>query len=106
MSEFNVTADQVLEVLSDIIDPEMHINIVDLGLIYKVNLDPEKARVEVDMTLTSPGCPIGPNLIESVKFKCSRIAGVKEVGVNLVFNPPWNPRIHATEEGQMELGII
>ena len=106
MSEFNVTVDRVMERIAEVIDPELHINIVDLGLIYKVDIDPEKALVAVDMTLTSPGCPIGPSLMAAVQQKCSSIDGVKDAVVNIVFNPPWNPRIHATEDGKMELGLV
>jgi metal-sulfur cluster biosynthetic enzyme len=106
MSELNISVDQVLEAISEIIDPELRINIVDLGLIYKINIIPEKAMIEVDMTLTSMGCPIGPELIAQVQQRCTAIEGVKDAVVNIVFDPPWNPRIHATEDGKMELGII
>ena len=106
MSEFNIDVDQVMEVISEVIDPDIRISIVDLGLIYKVNIIPERALIEVDMTLTSMACPIGPQLMAQVQEKCAAIEGVKDVVVNIVFDPPWNPRIHATEDGKMELGII
>jgi metal-sulfur cluster biosynthetic enzyme len=106
MSEFNISVDQVMEAISEIVDPELRINIVDLGLIYKVNIVPEKALIEVDMTLTSIACPIGPQLMAQVQQRCVAIEGIKDAVVNIVFDPPWNPRIHATEDGKMELGII
>ena len=106
MKSLNTSVDIVLEAISEIIDPELKINIVDLGLIYKVSIIPEKNLVEVDMTLTSIGCPIGPALVSQVQQRCAAIEGVQDAIVNLVFDPPWNPRIHATEDGKMELGII
>jgi metal-sulfur cluster biosynthetic enzyme len=106
MSELSITKEQVLETLSDIIDPELRINIVDLGLIYKVEIIPERKTVAVDMTLTSIACPIGPALMEQVHNKCLTIEGIEDAVVNMVFDPPWNPRVHATEDGKMELGII
>lgn len=106
MTELKLTKEQVLEALSEIVDPELHINIVDLGLIYRVDIFPEKALIEVDMTLTSMGCPIGPSLLASVQNRCLGIEGVKDAVVNLVFDPLWNPRIHASEEAKMDLGIF
>lgn len=106
MNELNISVDQVLEALSEIQDPDLKINIVDLGLIYKISIVPEKKLIEVDMTLTSMGCPFGPAIMSSVQNRCTAIEGVQDAVVNIVFNPPWNPRIHASEEGKMELGII
>lgn len=106
MSQLNINVDQVTEALMDVIDPDLKINLVDLGLIYKISIIPEKALIEVDMTLTSMACPMGPALMNSVQQRCLAIEGVKDAVVNLVFDPPWNPRIHCTEDGKMELGII
>ncbi|MDH4199319.1 MAG: metal-sulfur cluster assembly factor [Spirochaetia bacterium] len=106
MSVSNLTKEQVLEALSEVMDPELHINLVDLGLIYNVKIDPEKALVEVDMTFTSVGCPVGPSLLMTVQNRCMAIEGVKDAVVHIVFDPPWNPRVHATEDGKMELGIF
>lgn len=111
-----ITKETVLSVLAEIIDPELHIGIVDLGLIYDVR--PEKVEaskaedgqegynVEVDMTLTSVACPMGPQLRAAVHHKTQNLKGVKDVTVNLIFNPPWDPREHASEDAQMELGLI
>jgi metal-sulfur cluster biosynthetic enzyme len=105
-----ITKELLLSVLSDIIDPELRIAIVDLGLIYDVKVHPGTSentkKVEVDMTLTSIACPVGPALRQAVHNKCEEVEGVEEVIVNLIFSPPWDPRIHASEDAQMELGIM
>ena len=99
----------ILETLSGIVDPELQINIVDLGLVYDVRLSGDEAsgfQIEVDMTLTSIACPIGPTLKAAVQYRCEKLPGVKEVTVNIVFNPPWDVRKHASEDAKLELGII
>lgn len=78
---------QVMEVLKRCYDPEMPVNIVDLGLIYGVSVD--KGKVNVKMTLTSPGCPMHFFMAEDIKKNVSDIKGVKDVDVEVVFNPPW-----------------
>lgn len=103
--------DTVLNALAGIIDPELHISIVELGLIYDVVLTPDEAnegkfKAEVTMTLTSPGCPIGPQLQAAVHHRTEKMEQISEAKVNLVFNPPWDPREHASEDAQMELGLI
>lgn len=99
------TKEAVLEVLKEVYDPEIPINIVDLGLIYRVEF-PNPERVEVDMTLTGMGCPVGPQMVETVR---STIAmsnpQLKEVQVNLVWRPPWDPK-KATEDGKVMLGAM
>ena len=106
MEQVTITKEQILEALSEIIDPELRINIVDLGLIYDATFNSENSTIDVEMTLTSIGCPIGPQLVSAVETRCLKIDGVKEANVNVVFDPMWNPRIHATEDGKMELGIV
>ncbi len=104
--EMNVpTEEQVLEALKDVIDPELGINIVDLGLIYGAKPDPETGKVEVEMTLTSPGCPAGPEIKSAVWITVKRMDGVEDCDVNLVWKPKWDPMLHASEEAQMFLGI-
>ncbi len=103
--------DKVLNVLAGIIDPELHISIVELGLIYDVTINPDpentdKYSIEIVMTLTSPGCPIGPQLQAAVHHRVEKMEEVSQVKVNLVFTPPWDPREHASEDAQMELGLI
>ena len=95
----------IREALKDIIDPEIGINIVDLGLIYDVLPNEETRQVEVNMTLTSPGCPVGPELKSSVWLTVKRMDGVEDCEVNLVWKPRWDPSVHASEEAQMFLGI-
>lgn len=95
----------IREALKDVIDPEIGINIVDLGLIYDVEPNDEKRHVDVNMTLTSPGCPVGPELKSAVWLTVKRMNGVADCEVNLVWKPRWDPSVHASEEAQMFLGI-
>lgn len=98
-----LTPDDIREVLRDVVDPEMHINIVDLGLIYDVVIDsPEK--VSVKMTLTSPGCPYGPYLFYKVRALLEAMPRVKEVDLEIVWDPPWGAE-HMSEEARLELGL-
>lgn len=97
--------EQIREALKDVIDPEIGINIEDLGLIYDVEPDPETRMVNVNMTLTSPGCPVGPELKSAVWLTVKRMDGVEDCEVNLVWKPRWDPSVHASEEAQMFLGI-
>jgi metal-sulfur cluster biosynthetic enzyme len=94
----------VLTALKDIYDPEIPINIVDLGLIYRVDF-PTPEKVEVDMTLTGMGCPVGPAMVEQVKGTVLMIPGIKEADVNLVWRPAWNPK-NATEDGKVLLSAM
>jgi metal-sulfur cluster biosynthetic enzyme len=97
--------EQVLEALRPIQDPEIFLSIVDLGLIYGVDVAAEGAKVVVRMTLTGPGCPVGPQILAAVHNTISRIPGVKEPDVQLVWDPPWNPVIHASDDAKDALGI-
>ncbi len=99
------TREEVLEMLKEVVDPEIGMNIVDLGLIYEVLPDPEARRVQVNMTLTSPGCPLGPEIKQAVWLTVKRMAGVEECQVDLVWKPAWDPTVHASEEVRMALGI-
>jgi metal-sulfur cluster biosynthetic enzyme len=102
-----VTEDAVLEALKQVVDPELFVNVVDLGLIYIVTLAEaeDKTNVEIEMTLTSPACPAGPQLIQNSKDVLGRIEGVGEVNVKLVMIPPWTPD-RMTEEARDQLGIF
>ena len=97
-----VDPDQVWHALRSIHDPEIPVNIVDLGLVYQVDID--EGQVEVTMTLTSPGCGMGPVLVQDVEDRVACVPHVLEVDVSLVFDPPWS-RDLMTEEAQLELGI-
>ncbi|MFT7651388.1 MAG: putative FeS assembly SUF system protein SufT [Candidatus Azotimanducaceae bacterium] len=93
----------VWEALASVYDPEIPVNIVDLGLIYGVSL--QSTRVEIDMTLTAPGCGMGPVLVAEVEDRVLRAPGITDVSVNLVFDPPWS-REKMSEEAQLELGLF
>jgi probable FeS assembly SUF system protein SufT len=99
--------ERILEVLRQIYDPEIPVNIVDLGLIYRLDIEENEdgARVEIDMTLTAPGCSLGPVLSEEVKQRVEQIPGVKEVTVNVVFDPPWTSD-RLSETARLELGLL
>ena len=99
------TPEEITEAIKEVIDPEIGINIVDLGLIYEVVPDPESGHVVVNMTLTSPGCPAGPELTSAVWMVVKRMEHVKDCDVKLIWSPRWDPQVHATEEGRMYLGL-
>jgi metal-sulfur cluster biosynthetic enzyme len=100
------TLQEITNVLMAVEDPELHINVVDLGLIYKVDRDEKAKKITVDMTLTSPACPYGPQLLGQTHALMSRLPNVKEVKINTVWSPKWDPRIHSSEVAQMLLGLI
>ena len=93
----------VWHALRSVYDPEIPVNIADLGLIYAVRVEDDK--VDIDMTLTAPGCGMGPVLIEEVKDRVRQVPNLIDVGVALVFEPPWS-RDMMTEEAQLELGVF
>ena len=102
-----VNEDQVREALKQVIDPELFVNIIDLGLVYEVRVEEveEKSNVAIDMTLTSPACPAGPQIIANSKDVLGRIEGVGAVDVKLVMTPPWTPD-RMTEDARDQLGIF
>ena len=97
--------EEIREALKEVIDPEIGISIVDLGLIYDVLPDPESGHVQINMTLTSPGCPAGPELSSSVWMTVKRMDGVKDCDVKIVWSPRWDPQVHTSEEGRLYLGL-
>jgi metal-sulfur cluster biosynthetic enzyme len=90
--------------LGQVYDPEIGIDIVSLGLVYDVELD-DAGLLNVDMTLTSPYCPLGSVIQTQAHAVCAPLPGVKDVRVNLVWSPPWDPRTMASDEAKLELGI-
>lgn len=101
------TQDEVLTALKDCYDPEIPVNIVDLGLIYGIKIDSlenEQQDVTVDMTLTSQGCPAHVVIGEQVKDRLAHLPGVRNVNVNVVWNPPWTPE-RLSPEARKQLGI-
>ncbi len=103
MSE--LTPESVREALKPVVDPEIFISIVDLGLIRDVVVAEGGAKVKVVMTLTTPFCPEGPMIVEQVKQVIAALPGVQESEVELVWNPPWDPRKEASDEVKADLGI-
>jgi metal-sulfur cluster biosynthetic enzyme len=100
------TADEVRESLKQVVDPEIGVNIVDLGLVYGVDVDDKEKKCHVRMTLTSQACPIGPQLVASVSHIAKQVTGFKDVKVEVVWTPPWDPRVHASEDGKFMLGLM
>lgn len=103
-NEFLQTEEKIVTMLKTVYDPEIPVNIYDLGLIYKVDIDEER-NVRIDMTLTAPNCPATDFILEDVRQKIESIDGVKSVEVNLVFEPEWD-RDMMTEEAKLELGML
>ena len=98
-----IDPDQVETALASVFDPEIPVNIVDLGLVYERHIA-EDGVVTILMTLTAPGCGMGPVLVDDVKDRVSKVPNVKQVDVRLVFDPPWS-REMMSEEAQLELGL-
>lgn len=94
----------VIAALRTVHDPEIPVNIYDLGLIYRIDLQPENG-VEIDMTLTAPGCPVAGEMVNWVQKAVCGVDGIGAVKVNLVFDPPWDTS-RMTEEVQLELGLL
>ena len=100
----HVDRDQVMEALASVYDPEIPVNIAELGLIYGVQIA-EDGAVDIDMTLTAPGCGMGPVLVRDVESRVAMVPFVTRVTVNLTFDPPWS-RDRMSEEAQLELGLF
>ena len=94
---------KVIEAVKKIYDPEIPVNIYDLGLIYKIDVD-EKNKVNVDMTLTSPNCPVAESLPNEVKENIKKVEGVSDVNLNLVWEPPWD-KDKMSEAAKLELNL-
>lgn len=90
--------------LKTVYDPEIPVNVYDLGLIYKIDLD-DNAALRLDMTLTAPNCPAADFILEDIRMKLESIEGIKSVDVNLVFEPEWNQDM-MTDEAKLELGFL
>ena len=98
-----IKSEDVREALKAVVDPEIGIDIVNLGLIYEVLVEDD--NIKVQMTLTGPGCPIGPMLQSQVYGICAGQPGARNVQVDLVWTPPWDPRTMASDEAKDILGI-
>lgn len=102
-SAAGVTEERIREELRNVVDPEIGLDIISLGLVYEVKVD--DGHVNIIMTLTTPMCPVGPMFINSVVSAVSAIPGVKDAKVDLTFNPPWDPRTMASDEARMMMGF-
>ena len=97
-------AQEAVHVLKEIFDPEIPVNIYDLGLIYSIDID-EDFNINVDMTLTAPNCPMADDLVMEVNQKLSDINGISLVKINLTFDPPWDKSM-LSDEAKLELGFL
>ena len=104
MNEFLQKEEEIVRMLKTVFDPEIPVNIYDLGLIYKVDMR-DDGVLAVDMTLTAPSCPAADFLVEDIRQKLSTIDGVQQVQVNLVFEPEWSKDM-MSEEAKLELGFL
>ncbi len=97
---------EIMRALKAVYDPELGISIVDLGLVYGVNAVEDEGKVIVDMTLTTPACPLGPMIkTQAHAVLTSNFDAIRDVDINLVWTPRWDPRTMASEEAKVELGI-
>lgn len=94
----------IVKMLKTVYDPEIPVNVYDLGLIYSIDINDESC-VKIDMTLTAPNCPAADFIIEDIRMKLESIEGIKSVDINLVFEPEWNQDM-MTEEAKLELGFL
>ncbi len=96
--------DKIVAILKTIYDPEIPVDIYELGLIYEVRID-KAAHVDIDMTLTSPNCPVAESLPQDVKAKVESVEGVETAEIHIVFDPPWDKDM-MSEEAKLELGFL
>ena len=102
-----VSKEDVLTQLDEVLDPEMEISIVQLGLVYDVRFEQKEGglHAEVNMTLTSPGCPVAPEIMAAAHVAALSTEGVNSVHINLIWTPRWDPKVHASEDAKFDMGI-
>lgn len=102
-----VSKESVMRQLHEVEDPELELSIVELGLVYDVRFEEKEEGVhaEVDLTLTSPGCPAAPEIMAAAHRAALSTDGLESVHINLVWSPRWDPKIHASEDARMDMGI-
>ena len=112
MDNLKILEEQIIMAIKTVEDPEIPVNIYELGLIYDIDIKDEIVwegsmvhAVEIEMTLTSPNCPVAESLPEEVRTKVANLAGVYECKVNIVFDPPWGKE-YMSEEALLELGML
>lgn len=103
-SEYIETVNRIIGVLKSVYDPEIPVNVYDLGLIYDIELDADLVA-KVTMTLTAPSCPMAEMIVEEVKYKVAGTKGVKDCDLVLTFDPPWDKSM-MTDEAKLELGFL
>lgn len=104
MNQFLEREEKIVRMLKTVFDPEIPVNIYDLGLIYRI--DPQEDNsVDIDMTLTAPNCPAVDFIVEDVRMKVESIPGISEARINIVFDPPWDKDM-MSEEAKLELGFL
>jgi FeS assembly SUF system protein len=103
MAEINEA--EVLDALRECYDPEIPVNVVDLGLIYNVDIHDETGLVDVTMTLTSMGCPMAGDVISEIEMRVGQVENVRACKVEMTFDPPWSPD-KMTEDAKWELGMV
>ena len=100
---YSALMNDIIAALRTVFDPEIPVNVFDLGLIYRIDVK-EQGIIEIDMTLTAPGCPVAGEMVGWVKTAVNGLTGVAETNVNLVFDPPWD-QSNMSEEAKLELGL-
>ena len=102
-----VSKEEVLAQLDSVLDPEMEISIVQPGLVYDVRFEQKEGvtHAEIDMTLTSPGCPVAPEIMAAAHVAAIATDGVESVHINLIWTPRWDPKVHASEDAKFDMGI-
>ena len=104
MNEFLETEEAILKMLKTVFDPEIPVNVYDLGLIYGIDIK-DDGTCDITMTLTAPSCPAGDFLVEDIRQKVGSVEGIKDVNVNIVFEPEWTKDM-MSEEAKLELGFL
>ncbi len=102
--ELNVLTDKIIAQLKTVFDPEIPVDVFELGLIYKIDVDNDM-KVDIDMTLTAPGCPVAGEMPGWVQDAVKQVPGLSDVKVNMVFDPPWDPS-RMSEEAKLELNMF
>lgn len=101
--EITKIEEKIVDVLKTVYDPEIPVNIYDLGMIYKIDVD-DKGNLDMDMTFTAPSCPAADFILEDIRTKVESVEGVKSANINLVFEPAWDQSM-MSEEARVELGF-
>jgi len=104
-SELTPLEQQLVAAMKTVYDPEIPVDIYELGLVYEMNVDEEKRHVDIKMTLTAPGCPVAETFPDTVRMAAESVDGIESAAVELVWYPPWNPDM-MSEAARLELGFF